>query len=192
VALARPLTWHCFRSSGRWEVGVHVRDPAGGEWDVGRHWIGRHLVEAPRRARRRSSRALAWQRRRLKGGGEGLDVLDGAAGLDAEAAIGCLVVLALIAALFVLLLIGPWLGLVVLGLVEVIVVAVLATAIFMWRILLRRPWQVRANGPGGVVVGWRVVGWRRSGEVVRDAADAVTRGGDLVFVHTELLERPPA
>jgi hypothetical protein len=174
------------------EDGVQVQDPGGGEWDVGVRWIGRHLVEAPAKARRRSARAWAWQRKTLKGG----DLLEGAGdglgGLDAEAAVGCLVVLALVVALFLLLLIGPWLGLLVLGLVEVLVVAVLATLIFMWRILLRRPWRVRATGPGGVTVGWRVVGWRRSREVVRDAADAIARGGDLVYVHTDLLERPAA
>jgi hypothetical protein len=167
---------------------VQVRDPAGGEWDVGRQWIGRHLSEAPRRVRRRGSKAWAWQRRTLKGSGDGLG--DGLGGMDAEAAIGCLVVLALLAALLVLFLVGPWLGVLVLGLVEVLVVAVLATLVFMWRILLRRPWRVSASGPGGVVVGWRVVGWQRSRQVVRDAADAITRGGDLVYVHTDLLERP--
>jgi hypothetical protein len=34
-----------------------------------------------------------------------------------------------------------------------------------------------------------VVGWRRAREVERDVADAVRRGGDLVFVHPDLLER---
>jgi hypothetical protein len=191
VAVCR-FPWGGGHRGRRAEVGVRVRDPAGAEWQVGLHWIGRHLVEAPERVRRRGSRAWAWQRRTLKGGDALNGLGDGLGGLDAEAAIGCLVVIGLLVALLLLLLIGPWLGLLVLGVVELLVLAVLATLAFTWRVVARRPWRVRASGPGGVVVGWRVVGWRRSREVVRDAADAIRRGGDLVYVHTELLERPAA
>ena len=162
---------------------MQVRDPSGGEWDVGLRWIGRHLTEAPAKVRRRSARARAWQRKNLRAT-DGLDIAD--AGVDAEAAIGCLVVIAAFVALFLLLLVGPWIGILALGLVEVVVVAVLAVAVFTWRVVARRPW---ATGPG-VVVGWRVVGYRRARQVERDAAAAIARGGDLVFVHTDLLDQP--
>jgi hypothetical protein len=168
---------------------VRVTDPSGREWDVGIQWIGRRLADAPANVRRRSARTLAWQRRQLKGG----RVLDGAdVGLDGcfdDFAAGLVVVVAVVVVLGLLLALGPWLGLVVLGLVEVLVLALLAVLVFSTRVTFRRPWRIRAQGPGGVVVGWRVVGWRRAREVERDVADAVRRGGDLVFVHPDRMER---
>ena len=74
-----------------------------------------------------------------------------------------------------------------LGVVETVALAVIAGAVLVWRVVLRRPWRVVAFHAHGVVR-WRVVGWRRARQVVRDAADAVARGSDPMFVHSDLLE----
>ena len=47
------------------------------------------------------------------------------------------------------------------------------------RVLLRRPWLVEAANESQTRE-WKVVGWRRSGQVVREIADAIQLGQRVI------------
>ena len=75
------------------------------------------------------------------------------------------VVLAIVAIVLFVLFVVP----VLIALVEVVLLLLLVLAGVAARVALRRPWIVdaRVRGDVGVPLSWKVVGWRRSGEVIR-------------------------
>jgi hypothetical protein len=135
-----------------------VSDPQGVEWKVGRQW-------APWRVK------VIRERPDLgdgAGGGGDWFAVDDAAGI--LVALGVLVAIAL--AFFV---IWPIVAIAI----EIVLVAlgVLVTAV--GRVVLRKPWTVRAMSRGREPALWRVRGWRTSGELVDEVADAIAAGREL-------------
>jgi hypothetical protein len=47
--------------------------------------------------------------------------------------------------------------------------------LLLYRVAFRRPWLVEARGSAGRRMRWKVVGWRESGEAVREIAEALER-----------------
>jgi hypothetical protein len=127
-----------------------VTAPDGRRWTVRRLWL-------PRMRRRRSD-----------GGDPGPWGFDGPVGDigDVSAAALAVVVLAILVLVFL-----PY----VFFLLELVVLPL----VFAYRILLRKPWTVEARGDGERNR-WRVVGWRRAGEVVDEIAGALERGDEVI------------
>ncbi|HEX8083668.1 MAG TPA: hypothetical protein VF529_05205 [Solirubrobacteraceae bacterium] len=96
----------------------------------------------------------------LDGGGSDLGVVDGVAAL-AVVMVLLLVVLPLLAVAL-----------------EIVIALVLVLAGLIGRILLRRPWTVRAESRERRL-DWRVVGWRESGLLVDEVAAALEHGTAL-------------
>lgn len=133
-----------------------VVDPEGVTWEVGRQWVPRRL-----RIGRPDWRDI--------GEPGGLDGWDEPAGL-----VGALAVVAF--AMVVFLVIFP----VVAIALEVVLLLILLLAAVVGRVVLRRPWTVRAAGANGWRVrSWKVVGWRASGALVDEVAAALERGHEL-------------
>jgi hypothetical protein len=138
-----------------------VTAPDGTRWRVGRQW-------APWRVKIRPERP-DWTQRGDGGGGDWFAIDDAGAVL---VALGILVVLALV-------FLVAW-PLVALALEIVLVgLGVLVTA--AGRVVLRRPWTVRAEvrGRSDHHHVWTVTGWKASGALVDAAAGALATGGEL-------------
>ncbi|HEX2040128.1 MAG TPA: hypothetical protein VHF47_10400 [Acidimicrobiales bacterium] len=137
-------------------MGLTVSSPDGNRWYVRRVWL-------PWRPRWRRPRADSTD----------LNLVDPSGCLDdtvgAVVAIVAGVVLAVLFVIFVV----P----VLITLFEVALVLLLAAAGAMARIVLRRPWVVEATpATGSGCFRWKVVGWRRSGEVVDEVARRLAAG----------------
>lgn len=143
--------------------------PGGGAWVVRRRWLpGRSTSTLGERFRHRT-RGL---RHRARAAGDGLDGAGGCGELLGEgvAAIAFVVVLVLVLVFVVL----PLL----VALAEIAILLLVALAIFLARVLLRRPWVVEAVRPDGEALRWDVVGWRASGDACRTIAQHVEAGLD--------------
>lgn len=142
-----------------------VTVPDGGEHTVRIEWIGSKLRRAPGSLRRRLRRTA-----------------DRASDLADVPDVGCLddiggvlaAILAIVVAAVVLIVVLPTLF----WFVEVLVVLVLAAAIWAVRVLFRRPWRVVHLGVEDVVMEQcLVVGWRRAHATMVDAAAEVASTG---------------
>ena len=131
----------------------------GREWRVGRRWVPWRLRW---RGRVDGAKDLA------DGAGCLADGLDGIVGA----------VLAAIALVLFVLFVLP----VLIALVELTLLALLILAGVLVRIGLRRPWIVDANAVGsvGVPQSWKVVGWRRSNEVIQDIATQLQSSTNVI------------
>ena len=134
----------------------------GREWRVGRRWI-----------------PWRWRWRRPV---DGVDDLADGAGCLADGLDGILgaIALAIALVLFVLFVLP-----VLIALVELVLLALLVLLGVAVRILLRRPWIVDANPVGSVGLprSWKVVGWRRSAEVIQEVATQLQAGPNVVPPH---------
>lgn len=130
-----------------------VQTPDGGRWRVGRRWV-------PWRFRLRKTKDAI----------DNLDLpLDGCLPLD-DIFIGIGIVIAVV--VFVVFLLP-----IVIALIELTLLLLLVAAGVLVRVLLRRPWIVdvqRLDAHGGS--SWKVVGWRRSGELVTALATQLQSG----------------
>lgn len=114
-------------------------------------------------------------RRRLRGAfhrtkdlGDGLDAAEGCLALDDLIVVAGLVVVVVLAVFFVIPL--------MVALVDVLLLLVVAGLGIVGRVVFRRPWVVEARSTGGVVLRWRVVGWRASREFRGQAAESLDAG----------------
>jgi hypothetical protein len=71
---------------------------------------------------------------------------------------------------------------VLIALIEVVLLLLLVLAGVAARVVLRRPWIVdaRVRGDVGVPLSWKVVGWRRSGEVIQEVATQLAAGPNVI------------
>ena len=133
--------------------------PDGMQWHVARQW-------------------WPWQPRRRD-----IESVD-AGGLDVGGADD---VLGLVVAIFVVLVLVFLLFTVVIPLIAFAVELILLLLAFFWgvaaRVVLRRPWTIRARAGNGRELRWQAKGLRRSGRVRDEAAAALARG--------EAQPRPP-
>ena len=143
-----------------------VTAPDGTQHTVRIEWIGNRLRRAPSDLRRRMR--MTWDKK------ESLEVADGCFDLD-DLLVGVLFVVAVLLFVFVL---APTLY----GLVEVVVVVVLAALIWTFRVLFGRPWRVVVTGPADVrEAECLVVGWRRAHATMVAAADEVASTGTVAL-----------
>lgn len=131
-----------------------VTTPGGTRWRIGRRW----LPWEPRLRKVDETLDLA-------------DVPDGCMHLDLDDIfVGIGILLALV--LFVLFVVP-----VLIALAELLLLALLVVAGVLVRVLLRRPWIVDAIRDGtGERHSWKVVGWRRSGELVEALTTQISSG----------------
>ena len=140
-----------------------VTAPDGSVHTVRIEWIGNKLRRAPGQFRRRMTRMGRAAEHADVGDGCALDVGDAVAGIAIVVALALLVVVVFPLA---------W------GLLELVLVLVLAALVWAFRVLFRRPWSVVHRGPGDVEVAtWRVVGWREAHRVMVEAAGSIERTG---------------
>lgn len=99
---------------------------------------------------------------------DGLDAADGCLAVDDLVVVLGLVVVVLLVVFFVI----PLL----VALVDILLLLVLAGLGIVGRVVFRRPWVVEARSTGGVVLRWRVVGWRASREFRERAAESLGAG----------------
>lgn len=130
--------------------------PDGVHWRVGRRWL-------PFRVRLRRD---DWREAGPSDLGD-LALFDSPGGLLAG-----LVALAAVALLF--LVIWPIVAIAL----ELVLVAIILVGAVGGRVILRRPWTVVARSETAERA-WNVVGWRRSGRLIDDVADALERGREL-------------
>jgi hypothetical protein len=137
-----------------------VLAPDGRMWKVGRQWL-------PFRVRLRREREVpelgepSW--------GFNLDAF-------ADFSLGGILFGLAVAILGALLLVVVW-PVVALALEIVILVVVFLVAL-AGRLVLRRPWRIvaRTRGSARSTLAWHVVGWRASGRVIEEVADALAAG----------------
>ena len=134
--------------------GRTVTAPGGVEWHVGRQWL-------PWRMKRRKVDSID-----TGGGNWDIGGADDVFGL-------ILVVFA--ALVFVVLFATVIVPIVAMGLELILILLV-----FFWtvgaRLVLRRPWTVRARAKDGSELTWKAKGYLRSGRVRDEAAEALARG----------------
>ncbi len=141
-----------------------VRAPDGHVWVVRRRWVARYGVE-PWWAHLRDR--LERRARRRSGLGDDLSSI-GANDLTdlVLVALGTVAIIVFVTVVWPLLFV----------LLDLIVLILLALGGAVTRVLLRRPWAVDAVPDIGDALRWRVVGWRRSGRLRDEIADAIERG----------------
>ncbi len=136
--------------------------PDGRTWQVGREWVS-HRVRLRRRGERDADdggsffgEALSW-------------------GFDDITPAGILIGLAV--ALTVLLLFTVIVPVIAIAL-EILLLIVLFLASLAGRLVLRRPWRIRARtkGPPAEELAWHVVGWRASRRAIEEVKHAVAAG----------------
>ncbi|MDQ6616243.1 MAG: hypothetical protein M3083_16265 [Actinomycetota bacterium] len=77
---------------------------------------------------------------------------------------------------------------VLLALLDAVILIALALAGVIGHVLLHRPWEIEASARERAVT-WKVVGWRRSGQVINSAARHLSDGRPLPAEVGELLAR---
>jgi hypothetical protein len=131
-----------------------VTAPDGTTWQVGRRW----LPEKPG----------IWRHERDGSGADWIPEF----GLDEGLAAAALWFVAVVLIVVLTILLLPFLVL----LLELAIVAVLLVGGLGGRLVLRKPWTIRARSGDGRELTWRASGWRRSGRVRDDAAAALALG----------------
>ena len=138
-----------------------VTAPDGTTWQVGRRWLPEkpEIWRRPKRDRDRDRAA---------------ELLPdfGLAGFDEGLAVGALWLVAFVVLVVLTILLLPFLVL----LLELLIVLVFLVGGLGGRLLLRKPWTIRARADTGRELSWRASGWRRSGRVRDDAAAALALG----------------
>ncbi len=154
-----------------------VTAPDGTTWRVGRRWLPDDAQKLRRRPDEQDSGGDVAGEGRLSDFELG-DVSDGLV-----LALGFLLIV--LTVLFVTSVVFP---LLVLG-AELLVIAALVVAGVTGRLVLRKPWTVRARSEYGRELTWRAKGFRRSGRV-RDEAAAALATGRTDIRPAEAFERP--
>ena len=134
--------------------GRTVTAPGGAEWHVGRQW-------------------WPWRMKKRE-----IDALDGPGGDwdlgGADDLIGAIVVIFLVLVVIVLF------ATVIFPIVAMGLELIAILLVFFWgigaRVVLRRPWTIRARARDGRELTWKAKGFRRSGRVRDAAAEALARG----------------
>ena len=148
-----------------------MQDPEGREHTVRIEWVGNRLRRAPSDLRRR----VRDQRRRAGRGGEG--AAEGCLNLgDLEAWIVIAAVVAALALVWFVVIPAAW------GLLEVLVIVLVAAGIWAFRVLFRRPWTVAHRTDDELVDSVAVVGWRRAHAVMVEAAEELGRTGGATAI----------
>lgn len=155
-----------------------VTAPDGTEWKVGREWVPARprLRRKDRKDRKDSedasdSGAVSSDLPAIESRGSGWDLPSFA---DEAIVIGLVVGAVVLVVLLVTTVVLPALVLVI----ELIVLLVLLVAGLFGRVVLRRPWTVRARAGDGREEQWQVSGFRRSGELRDTVAESLrTTGG---------------
>lgn len=144
-----------------------VTAPDGSEHTVRIEWIGNRLRRAPSELGRR----IRAQARR---GGRTAEALpDGCMAIDGlevlAVAFAAVVALALV---WFLVLPAAW------GLIELLVIVLLAAVVWGVRVLFRRPWSIVHRGPGDIVSDrCAVIGWRRAHATMVAASEEIGATG---------------
>ena len=149
-------------ASPTWEVELRtVTAPDGSEHTVRIEWVGNKLRRAPAQLRARMGRMS-----------ELADAPDVGFVDDLGGIVGAIVAVVVLALVVIFVLPLAW------GLLELLLVVVLAALVWAFRVLFRRPWHVVHRGPGDAdSASWRVVGWREAHRVVVEAAGSIERSG---------------
>ncbi len=134
-----------------------VRAPDGTEWRVGRRWL--------------PDKPTLWRR---EGDAEGGDWLSSAE-LDGADDV-FVVVIAVVAVIATIVFLTTVVFPIIVLAFEVMVVLVLLVGGIAGRLVLRKPWTIRARAEHGRELTWRAQGWRRSGRVRDDVAAALALG----------------
>ena len=162
-----------------------VRAPDGFVWECFIEWEGRRPVHRAFRLLREHREARA--RQQAKASSDAVDVAGGC--LDVLSMVDFVAVIALIIGFVTLMIIiGPWIGLVLFGIVELGIILVLIAAGFIARTVLRRPWRVVAVNDVGELWAFRQVGWFASRELARQVADQLAAGCHPAEILPEALE----
>jgi hypothetical protein len=152
---------------------VKVTDLEGRTWTIRRQWLpryeGRGLRERLRRKKTQSQVESSSQ-----GKSRWWDYIDVPfVDLFDDSLVTALIVVAAVGVLLVLLLFGvPF----ILALVDLVVVLLVAVVGVVSRVLFRRPWTVEARSSTGEHHEGRVVGWRRSGALMREMGVELQHG----------------
>lgn len=170
-----------------------ITDPAGCRWDVHIEWVGRRLgrqtvlgrwsARRARRGDRKAARAEALRTGRPQPR-EGkrsrwrdrLDFDPGCFALDE-----LLVVVVIVAIVVALIWFGPGVVALLLGLGELLLVALAAVVVATWRTVTRRPWSVVARSDQ-VERRWSVVGYKRARRMVSELSGALRDGRPLAEI----------
>lgn len=148
-------------------------DPAGTPWEVHVEWVGRDLARSPGRLAERV-RAISERRRRRRFRDSGiLEFLDVPV-FEGPSAVA--VAIAVIIGVILLIWLGPFALAILLGAIELVLLALTTIAVVVFRVLFRRPWKVVAYSAAGEQHAWHVVGWSSSRRFVRAAARAIESG----------------
>lgn len=139
-----------------------VAAPSGTTWRIGRLWRGRG-------DQRRRRPVLAWR----DGGSDAGNWLPSDIG-GVDSLEGMLVVVAV-----VVLVVFVVIPLLLFG-IELIIIGIAFAASIVGRLFLGRPWIVVAESQDETrdVLAWEVSGWRRSGRVIDEVAQAISTGRD--------------
>ena len=163
-----------------------VRSPQGTVWECFIEWEGRRPVHRAFRQLREHREARARRQAEVSSDGA-LDVASGC--LEVLSLIDFVAAIATIVGFITLLVIlGPWIGFVLFGVVELGIVLVLVAAGFLVRTLLRRPWRVVAVNEIGELWAFRQVGWFASRELVRQVAGQLADGRHPADILPDALE----
>jgi hypothetical protein len=129
-------------------------------WKVGRQWLP-YRVRLRRGREPRESHDLSWP-------GDLVDFADfGLGGILAGLAVAITVVL-------LFLVIWPVVALAF----EIVLLIIVFLVGLGGRLIFRRPWRIVARTRGSIrsTLAWHVVGWRQSGRVIDEVADALAAG----------------
>ncbi|MHB1137567.1 MAG: hypothetical protein ACYC2O_01340, partial [Microthrixaceae bacterium] len=112
-------------------------------------------------------------RRMRKAGGRAGEYADAGCLADFGDVFAVIVAIVLIVLVVVVVLPLAW------GLLELLLILLLAAVVWAVRVLCRRPWSIvhRAVEFADELDRWRVVGWRQAHRVMVEAADSIERSG---------------
>lgn len=154
-----------------------VTDLEGVDWYVDVDWTGRRAggrVERrlERRRQRRADPAPPAGSRRRRRWWDNLDFPD--VFLDE---FGLWLLLTLVAVVVVVL-VGPWVLVLAIDLIEFVLFPLLAAGIVGWRVARKHAFTVVAARWDAPIAVWKVTGWREARRVERAIAEAIKVGGD--------------
>jgi hypothetical protein len=174
-----------------------INDPAGAEWFVDVDWTGRRVgtrIERrlERHAARRDNRATKGspsrhRRRDLWG-----DTLDpDAVSAFFEFGVAAWVVVSVITAIVAIAVLGPWVLVVFIDLLELLVFPLIAGVVAGWRVARRHSFTIVAARYEFPIAVWKVVGFRSARRIERAIAEAIKVGGNVEDLFPEYREVTP-